>query len=97
MLVTEHAGPLRDLVFELADRFAAPSGGIERPMGPSVRTPSRHLGETLAAERRLPVQEARDDSIAREVEIFRDRLRGARVKVIPRVGFDVNASCGMFT
>jgi len=34
--------------------------------------------------------------IERNAQIFRDRLRGARVQVIPRVGLDVHASCGMF-
>jgi adenine C2-methylase RlmN of 23S rRNA A2503 and tRNA A37 len=34
--------------------------------------------------------------IERNAGIFAERLTGARVKVIPRVGFDVAASCGMF-
>lgn len=35
-------------------------------------------------------------TIEANAAIFRERLPGARVKVIPRVGFDVQASCGMF-
>lgn len=34
--------------------------------------------------------------IERNVAIYRRRLPSARVRVIPRVGFDVAASCGMF-
>ncbi|MEM8670504.1 MAG: radical SAM enzyme, Cfr family protein [Planctomycetota bacterium] len=34
--------------------------------------------------------------IERNAQIYRKRLPDARVKVIPRVGRDVNASCGMF-
>lgn len=34
--------------------------------------------------------------IARNAALFRTRLPGARVQVVPRVGFDVQASCGMF-
>ncbi|MCA9609886.1 MAG: radical SAM protein [Myxococcales bacterium] len=34
--------------------------------------------------------------IERNAAIYRQRLPRARVKVIPRVGFDVAASCGMF-
>jgi len=34
--------------------------------------------------------------VERNAQIFRDRLPGARVQIVPRVGFDVNASCGMF-
>jgi adenine C2-methylase RlmN of 23S rRNA A2503 and tRNA A37 len=38
-----------------------------------------------------------DDVLERNAAIFRTRLAKARVRVIPRVGFDVQASCGMFT
>ena len=41
-------------------------------------------------------REAPEPVIDRHVDIFRRRLPKARVKVIPRVGFDVAASCGMF-
>jgi adenine C2-methylase RlmN of 23S rRNA A2503 and tRNA A37 len=34
--------------------------------------------------------------IERNAEIFRTRLPHARVQVVPRVGLDVHASCGMF-
>ena len=34
--------------------------------------------------------------IERNAQIFRTRLANVRVQVIPRVGFDVHASCGMF-
>lgn len=34
--------------------------------------------------------------LERNADIFRRRLPYARVKLIPRVGFDVQASCGMF-
>jgi adenine C2-methylase RlmN of 23S rRNA A2503 and tRNA A37 len=34
--------------------------------------------------------------IERDAQIFRTRLPEARVQVVPRVGFDVQASCGMF-
>ena len=34
--------------------------------------------------------------IERNAQIFRDRLPLARVQVVPRVGLDVKASCGMF-
>jgi adenine C2-methylase RlmN of 23S rRNA A2503 and tRNA A37 len=34
--------------------------------------------------------------IERNAQIFRTRMPHARVQVVPRVGFDVNASCGMF-
>jgi 23S rRNA (adenine2503-C2)-methyltransferase len=40
--------------------------------------------------------EPADDVLQRNAEIFRSRLPHARVRVIPRVGFDVHASCGMF-
>jgi 23S rRNA (adenine2503-C2)-methyltransferase len=38
-----------------------------------------------------------EDVLERNAAIFRARLPKARVRVIPRVGFDVQASCGMFT
>ena len=38
-----------------------------------------------------------DEIVERNAAIFRARLAKARVRVIPRVGFDVQASCGMFT
>jgi 23S rRNA (adenine2503-C2)-methyltransferase len=34
--------------------------------------------------------------IERNAQIFRTRMPHARVQVVPRVGFDVHASCGMF-
>jgi 23S rRNA (adenine2503-C2)-methyltransferase len=34
--------------------------------------------------------------IERNAQIFRARMPHARVQVVPRVGFDVHASCGMF-
>ena len=37
-----------------------------------------------------------EEVIARNAAIYRSRLPNARVGVIPRVGFDVAASCGMF-
>ncbi len=37
-----------------------------------------------------------EDVIERNAAIYRARLPHARVRVIPRVGFDVKASCGMF-
>jgi adenine C2-methylase RlmN of 23S rRNA A2503 and tRNA A37 len=42
-------------------------------------------------------EEPPDDVLERNAAIFRTRLPKARVRVIPRVGFDVQASCGMFT
>lgn len=42
-------------------------------------------------------EEPPDDVLERNAAIFRTRLAKARVRVIPRVGFDVQASCGMFT
>ena len=41
--------------------------------------------------------EPAEDILERNAAIFRSRLANARVRVIPRVGFDVQASCGMFT
>jgi len=40
--------------------------------------------------------EPAEDILERNAAIFRSRLANARVRVIPRVGFDVQASCGMF-
>jgi 23S rRNA (adenine2503-C2)-methyltransferase len=37
-----------------------------------------------------------EEIIERNAQIYRARLPNARVRVIPRVGFDVQASCGMF-
>jgi 23S rRNA (adenine2503-C2)-methyltransferase len=37
-----------------------------------------------------------EDVIQRNADIYRSRLPYARVRVIPRVGYDVAASCGMF-
>jgi len=34
--------------------------------------------------------------IRRNAAVYRSRLPNARVGVIPRVGYDVTASCGMF-
>ncbi len=42
-------------------------------------------------------EEPPEDVLERNAAIFRGRLAKARVRVIPRVGFDVQASCGMFT
>jgi len=41
-------------------------------------------------------EESSPSVIERNVGILRQRLPHARVQVIPRVGFDVHASCGMF-
>jgi adenine C2-methylase RlmN of 23S rRNA A2503 and tRNA A37 len=41
-------------------------------------------------------EEPDEHVIARNAEIFRARLPLARVQIVPRVGFDVQASCGMF-
>jgi 23S rRNA (adenine2503-C2)-methyltransferase len=40
--------------------------------------------------------EPSEDTILRNSTIFENSLPGSRVKVVPRVGFDVKASCGMF-
>jgi adenine C2-methylase RlmN of 23S rRNA A2503 and tRNA A37 len=40
--------------------------------------------------------EPSEDVVQRNAAIYRERLPNARVGVIPRVGFDVAASCGMF-
>ncbi len=40
--------------------------------------------------------EPAEDVIERNAAVYRSRLPNARVSVIPRVGFDVAASCGMF-
>jgi len=40
--------------------------------------------------------EPSEDVIERNAAIYRSRLPNGRVSVIPRVGFDVAASCGMF-
>ena len=37
-----------------------------------------------------------EEVIRRNAAVYRSRLPNARVSVIPRVGFDVAASCGMF-
>ena len=37
-----------------------------------------------------------DAVIERNAQLFRTRMPQARVQVVPRVGFDVHASCGMF-
>jgi hypothetical protein len=36
------------------------------------------------------------ERLQRNVDIYRSRLAQSRVSVIPRVGFDVAASCGIF-
>lgn len=41
-------------------------------------------------------RESPETVLERNAKIFAERLSNARVRVIPRVGFDVNASCGMF-
>lgn len=41
-------------------------------------------------------EEPSESVIERNAQLFRQRLPRARVQVVPRVGFDVNASCGMF-
>lgn len=40
--------------------------------------------------------EPAEEIIQRNARIYQSRLPNARVRVIPRVGFDVQASCGMF-
>jgi adenine C2-methylase RlmN of 23S rRNA A2503 and tRNA A37 len=40
--------------------------------------------------------ESSEEVIRRNAAIYQARLPNARVRVIPRVGFDVKASCGMF-
>jgi adenine C2-methylase RlmN of 23S rRNA A2503 and tRNA A37 len=40
--------------------------------------------------------EPHEEVVERNAAIYRERLPNARVGVIPRVGFDVAASCGMF-
>jgi adenine C2-methylase RlmN of 23S rRNA A2503 and tRNA A37 len=37
-----------------------------------------------------------EEVIERNAQIYRSRLPHARVRIIPRVGYDVHASCGMF-
>jgi len=41
-------------------------------------------------------QEPSEEVIKRNAHVLEERLPGARVKVVPRVGFDVKASCGTF-
>lgn len=41
-------------------------------------------------------REPSEEVLERNAAIFRQRLPRARVRVIPRVGYDVHASCGMF-
>jgi 23S rRNA (adenine2503-C2)-methyltransferase len=40
--------------------------------------------------------EPSEDIVQRNARIYQSRLPNARVRVIPRVGYDVQASCGMF-
>jgi adenine C2-methylase RlmN of 23S rRNA A2503 and tRNA A37 len=42
-------------------------------------------------------QEAEEEVIERNVRLFRELMPRSTIAVIPRVGFDVQASCGMFT
>jgi hypothetical protein len=37
-----------------------------------------------------------EEIVQRNAAIYRERLPNSRVSVIPRVGYDVAASCGMF-
>jgi 23S rRNA (adenine2503-C2)-methyltransferase len=37
-----------------------------------------------------------EEVIQRNARIYQSRLPYARVRIIPRVGYDVHASCGMF-
>lgn len=41
-------------------------------------------------------EESDENTIQSVVKILESELKGSRIKVIPRVGFDVKASCGMF-
>ncbi|SBW17842.1 hypothetical protein FDG2_0395 [Candidatus Protofrankia californiensis] len=41
-------------------------------------------------------QEPAEEVIHRNAAVMEKRLPGSRVKIVPRVGFDVKASCGMF-
>ncbi len=41
-------------------------------------------------------REPPERALREQVEIYRNRLPGARVQIVPRVGPDVYASCGMF-
>jgi adenine C2-methylase RlmN of 23S rRNA A2503 and tRNA A37 len=40
--------------------------------------------------------ESDEDTINRNVEIFKNEIKNVKIKIIPRVGLDVQASCGMF-
>ncbi len=40
--------------------------------------------------------ESSEEVINRNIDLIRSRFGGTKVQVIPRVGFDVKASCGMF-
>jgi len=41
-------------------------------------------------------QESSEEVINRNIELIGKRFGGNKVQIIPRVGFDVKASCGMF-
>lgn len=41
-------------------------------------------------------EESSEEVIKRNIDLITERFGGTKVQVIPRVGFDVNASCGMF-